>query len=59
MGANFHTIMIILFVFLRRFDLYLILVDILFLPLALFVLRALQARLDGRLNLALRARGLL
>src|SRR5207253_2067841 len=42
MGPNFHTIMILIFVFLRRFDLYLILVDILFLPVALLVLRGLQ-----------------
>jgi phosphatidylglycerophosphate synthase len=58
MGANFHTICIILFAFLRRFDLYLIGVDILFLPLALLFLRGLQAGLDARLNQTLRARGL-
>jgi hypothetical protein len=46
MGANFHTILILLFVFLRRFDLYLILGDLIFLNLALFVLRFYQGKVD-------------
>lgn len=58
MGANFHTIMIIVCAFARRFDLYLIVVDILCLTLALFVLRFFQARQDHKLSLALRARGI-
>lgn len=59
MGPNFHTIGILVFVFLRRFDLYLILLDILLLPLALFVLRGLQARADARFEKALREKGIL
>lgn len=59
MGPNFHTIFILVFVFLRRFDLYLILVDILFLSVALFVLRALQSKRDQKFGEALTARGLL
>ena len=55
MGPNFHTIMILVCTFLRRFDWYLIWVDIVFLPLALLVLRALQTRLDRKLAGALRA----
>lgn len=58
MGANFHTIMIIVFVFLRRFDLYLILVDIVFLTFALFVLRYFQGRQDRKFQQALRQRGI-
>jgi phosphatidylglycerophosphate synthase len=58
MGPNFHTIMILLFVFLRRFDLYLLLVDVLFLTLALFLLRGGQRRRDLKLGAALKARGL-
>jgi hypothetical protein len=58
MGPNFHTLMILVFTFLRRFDLYLILVDIAFLPVALVVLRIRQARIDGRFAEALRAKGL-
>ncbi len=58
MGANFHTLMILLFVFLRRFDLYLILIDMVVLSAALLVLRALQASQDTKLALALHARGL-
>lgn len=57
MGANFHTILILFFVFFRRFDLYLIFGDILFLTLALIVLRRLQWRQDLRLQHALAARG--
>jgi hypothetical protein len=59
MGPNFHTIMILLFVFLRRFDLYLILVDILLLPLVLLLLREIQRRADSRFAGLLRARGLI
>lgn len=58
MGANFHTILIIVFAFLRRFDLYLILGDILFLTLALFALRFFQSRQDARLSAQLRERGI-
>ena len=58
MGPNFHTIGILVFVFLRRFDLYLILLDILFLPLALLVLRAAQGRADARFEAALREQGI-
>jgi hypothetical protein len=58
MGPNFHTIMILLFVFLRRFDLYLILVDIIALPIVLLLLRGLQTHTDKRFAEALRARGL-
>ncbi len=46
MGANFHTILILIFVFLRRFDLYLILGDLVFLNLALIVLRFYQDKVD-------------
>jgi hypothetical protein len=59
MGANFHTILIILFVFARRFDLYLLLGDILFLTFALFTLREIQRRQDRKLALALANRGIL
>lgn len=58
MGPNFHTIMILVFTFLRRFDLYLLCVDITCLTIALFVLRMFQARVDARFLAALRARGL-
>jgi hypothetical protein len=58
MGPNFHTIPILIFVFLRRFDLYLILGDILFLSLALLALRQAQSRMDSRLTKALREKGL-
>jgi hypothetical protein len=58
MGPNFHTVMILVFVFLRRFDLYLIGVDILFLPAALLVLRALQLGVDRRFAESLRLRGI-
>lgn len=58
MGANFHTMMIILFVFLRRFDLYLILVDIVALNVALFLLRLWQIRQDRQLSAELARRGI-
>jgi hypothetical protein len=58
MGANFHTILIIVFAFMRRFDLYLILGDIIFLSLALFVLRFFQAAQDAKLSAALATRGI-
>ena len=58
MGPNFHTIMILLFVFARRFDLYLIVIDIIFLPIALLVLRLIQARIDFSFSESLRARGM-
>lgn len=58
MGPNFHTIMILLFTFLRRFDWYLIGVDILLLPVALVLLREAQLRIDARLIESLRAKGL-
>lgn len=59
MGANFHTILIIAAAFARRFDLYLIVGDILFITAAVLVLRLAQARQDEKLNAALEARGLL
>jgi len=49
MGSNFHTIMIIFFVFIRRFDLYLILIDIVFLNLAIYFLRKVQRKCDDKL----------
>lgn len=49
MGPNFHTMMILLFVFARRFDLYLIAVDIFGLTLALFCLRLAQRHKDEQL----------
>ncbi|MGE3261608.1 MAG: CDP-alcohol phosphatidyltransferase family protein [Bacteriovoracia bacterium] len=58
MGANFHTIMIIVFAFARRFDLYLIAVDIVCLTLALLALRFFQSRVDAKFNAALKARGI-
>ncbi len=58
MGPNFHTIMILLFVFLRRFDLYLIVADIIALTVVLFVLRFFQSRQDAKLTADLKARGL-
>ncbi len=58
MGPNFHTMMIIVFVFLRRFDLYLIGVEITFLNLALLVLRYLQKRQDRAFTAALKSRNL-
>ncbi len=58
MGPNFHTITILVFVFMRRFDLYLILIDILLLPVLLIVLRFFQNRSDIRLDAALREKGL-
>jgi hypothetical protein len=57
LGANFHTILIISFAFLRRFDLYLILGDIITLNLALLALRFFQARQDRKLEAAASARG--
>lgn len=59
MGANFHTMMIILFAFLRRFDLYLIAIDMIALTAAMLVLRAFQVRQDDKLGRALRDRGLI
>lgn len=59
MGPNFHTIMILICVFLRRFDLYLIIVDIITLSIALILLRFLQEHQDRKLVQALKARGLL
>lgn len=49
LGPNFHTLMIILFVFLRRFDLYLLLVDILFLNMVMLGLRHFQRDQDCKL----------
>ncbi len=59
MGPNFHTICILIFVFLRRFDLYLIAIDIIFLTAALLCLRALQKNRDRKFAEALTARGIL
>ena len=58
MGPNFHTILIILCAFLRRFDWYLIWVDIIGLSLALLGLRYFQARNDQALLRSLRQRKL-
>lgn len=58
MGPNFHTITILVFTWLRRFDLYLLGIDILFLPLALLALRWVQSAADARLAAACDARGL-
>lgn len=58
MGPNFHTILILIFVFLRRFDLYLLCGDILFLSLALFFLRLAQKKVDSSLLRALKEKGL-
>ncbi len=57
MGPNFHTILLITSVFFRRFDYYLIFGDILFLTIALLVLRHWQWRQDQKLLQALRAGG--
>jgi phosphatidylglycerophosphate synthase len=59
MGANFHTIMIIIFVFLRRFDLYLILVDIILLNICLILLSFAQKRIDQRFVRKLLEKGIL
>jgi hypothetical protein len=59
MGANFHTILIICFVFLRRFDLYLIFVDIIFLNLCLILLTFGQKRIDQRFIEKLSEKGIL
>lgn len=48
LGANIHTIMIIAFAFLRRFDLYLLLIDIGALTIWFFLVRSIQARSDER-----------
>lgn len=58
MGPNFHTILILICVFLRRFDFYLILGDIVFLSVCLFILRIFQSHQDKKLNAELRERGL-
>jgi hypothetical protein len=58
MGPNFHTILILVCVFLRRFDLYLLLGDILFLTIALLILRVAQKKADAKLIAALEKRGL-
>ncbi|MCO5142388.1 MAG: CDP-alcohol phosphatidyltransferase family protein [Oligoflexia bacterium] len=59
MGANFHTIMIITFAFLRRFDLYLIVVDIFALTIMLFILKYFQKRQDSKLQNDLKELGLI
>ena len=59
MGANFHTILIIMAAFARHFDLYLILGDILFLTITMLLLREFQHKQDLKLDAVLRARGLL
>lgn len=58
LGANVHTMMIIVFAFLQRFELYLILVDIIGLNLWLLGVRFFQRRQDQKLFSALRAKGL-
>lgn len=57
MGPNAHTILILFFVFLRRFDLYLILADICFLSAALMALRAAQAKADQGFSQKLQSLG--
>ncbi len=47
MGANFHTILILIFVFYRRFDWYLIFCDLIALNIALIILRLAQKRVDA------------
>jgi hypothetical protein len=59
MGPNFHTIAILVCVFLRRFDLYLIAVDIIALTIALFVLRFFQCQQDQKLFRSLKSKNLL
>ncbi|NUM87817.1 MAG: CDP-alcohol phosphatidyltransferase family protein [Bdellovibrionales bacterium] len=58
LGANVHTAAIILFAFLQRFELYLVLVDIIGLNLWLLGTRFFQRRQDEKLFSALRAKGL-
>jgi hypothetical protein len=58
LGANVHTIGIIGFAFLGRFDLYLVLIDILALNLWLLAAIAIQKRADRRLLLELAGAGL-
>ncbi len=48
-GTNFHTICIIFFTFMRRFDLYLILVDIVVLNILMIFIRKIQRRQDEKL----------
>jgi len=48
-GTNFHTICIIFFTFMRRFDLYLIIVDIFVLNIAMIFIRKLQRHQDEKL----------
>ena len=57
MGPNFHTILILIFVFLKRFDIYLVFADIIFLTATLFLLRWFQKLQDQKLEAALKARG--
>lgn len=47
LGANIHTIMIIVFAFLQRFDLYLLWIDIGALTIWFFLARTVQARTDN------------
>ncbi len=49
MGANFHTIAFLLFVFIGQFNWYLIYIDILFLNVMVFILSYTQRKLDMRL----------
>lgn len=58
LGANIHTILLISAAFARRFDLYLIAGDILFLTIALFSLRIMQKKVDERFTASLRSAGL-
>ncbi len=50
-GTNFHTICLLTFIFFRRFDLYLILVDILVLNILMIFIRQIQRRQDEKLFL--------
>jgi len=59
LGSNFHTMMIILFIFLRRFVLYLIAIDIGLLTSALLVLRFFQKRQDDMFLAALKRENLI
>lgn len=47
MGANFHTILILVAAFYGRFDYYLIFADIIGLTLVLLLLRLVQSKIDG------------
>jgi len=49
LGPNFHTIMMITFIFLQRFDLYLLLVDYIALNLVILLVGMVQKRQDDKM----------